>query len=137
MKRITRIIAILAFISTTTAKAEHNYDCQKTNSQKQRILISSDIGGTDPDDNQSVADLLMYSNEFDIEGLVSSPSFGNGNKREILRMIDVYEKDLPILNKHISGLMTPEELRPLVKQGRQSEANHENLLLTIFIREVL
>ena len=89
---------------------------------KPRVLISSDIGGTDPDDNQSVAHLLMYSDMFDLEGLVSSPSFGDGHKGEILRMIDVYEKDLPALSKHISGLMTPEQLRPLVKQGRQSEA---------------
>ena len=89
---------------------------------KPRVLISSDIGGTDPDDNQSIAHLLMYSNEFDIEGLVSSPSFGDGHKGEILRMIDVYEKDLPQLSKHTNGLMSPAELRPLVKQGRMSEA---------------
>ena len=87
-----------------------------------RVLISTDVGGTDPDDNQSVAHLLMYSNEFDLEGLVSTPSFGSGSAGEIYRMIDVYEKDLPKLNRHIKGLMTPEELRPLVKQGRRSEA---------------
>lgn len=39
-----------------------------------RVLISTDIGGTDPDDNQSMAHLLMYSNEFDLEGLVSYPT---------------------------------------------------------------
>lgn len=89
---------------------------------KPRILISSDIGGTDPDDNQSMAHLLMYNDLFDLEGLVSSPSFGKGNKAEILRMIDVYEKDFPQLSKHAKGLMTGEELRPLVKQGRTSEA---------------
>lgn len=90
--------------------------------QKPRVIISSDIGGTDPDDNQSVAHLLMYSNEFDLEGLISSPSFGDGHKGEILRMIDVYEKDLPRLSQHVKGLMTPGQLRPLVKQGRMSEA---------------
>ncbi|WP_310586132.1 nucleoside hydrolase-like domain-containing protein [Telluribacter humicola] len=37
---------------------------------KPRILISTDIGGTDPDDNQSMAHLLMYSDRFMIEGLV-------------------------------------------------------------------
>ena len=95
---------------------------QGMDTQKPRVLISSDIGGTDPDDNQSVAHLLMYSNEFDIEGLVSSPSFGDGHKGEFLRMIDIYEKDLPKLSQHIGGLMTPGQLRPLVKQGRQSEA---------------
>ena len=111
MRLFTCIIAIIALFSVSSI-----------NAQKPRVLISTDIGGTDPDDNQSVAHLLMYSNEFDLEGLVSSPSFGDGHKGEILRMIDVYEKDLPTLSKHISGLMTPEQLRPLVKQGRQSEA---------------
>ena len=51
---------------------------------KLRVLISTDIGGTDPDDNQSMAHLLMYNDCFDIEGLVSSPSFGSGSKEEML-----------------------------------------------------
>lgn len=36
-------------------------------------------------------------------------------------MIDVYEKDLPILSKHVKGLAKPKVLRKLVKQGRTSE----------------
>lgn len=86
---------------------------------KPRVLVSTDIGGTDPDDNQSMTHLLMYSDLFELEGLVSSPSFGSGSKEEILRMIDLYEKDFPKLSKHIQGLMTPDELRPLCKQGRR------------------
>jgi hypothetical protein len=66
---------------------------------KPRILVSTDIGGTDPDDNQSMIHLLMYNELFDIEGLVSSPSYGDGTKQEILRTIDLYEKDLPKLKK--------------------------------------
>src|SRR6476620_794186 len=76
---------------------------QKPVPVKPRILISTDIGGTDPDDNQSMIHLLMYSDKFTIEGLVSSPSYGKGSKEEILRMIDLYEKDLPTLKKHNKG----------------------------------
>lgn len=90
--------------------------------QRQRVLVSTDIGGTDPDDNQSMAHLLMYTDRFDLEGLVSSPSYGEGNKEEILRMIDLYEKDLPVLGKHISGLMSPDSLRAITKQGRKGAA---------------
>lgn len=86
---------------------------------KPRVIVSTDIGGTDPDDNQSMTHLLMYSDLFDLEGLVSSPSFGNGSKEEILRMIDLYEKDFAKLSQHIDGLMEPDELRPLCKQGRR------------------
>lgn len=90
--------------------------------KKQRVLVSTDIGGTDPDDNQSMTHLLMYTDCFDLEGIVSSPSYGSGNKEEILRMIDLYEKDLPELNKHITGLMSPDELRAITKQGRKGAA---------------
>lgn len=89
---------------------------------KPRILISTDIGGTDPDDNQSMAHLLMYSDKFDIEGLVSSPSYGKGNKDEILRMIDLFEKDLSKLQKHSQGFPTPNYLRSVTKQGRQGNS---------------
>ena len=66
--------------------------------QKPRILVSTDIGGTDPDDNQSMVHLMMYSDLFQLEGIVSSPSFGNGSKEEILRMIDLYAEDYPKLS---------------------------------------
>lgn len=89
---------------------------------KPRILISTDIGGTDPDDNQSMTHLLMYSDLFTIEGLVSSPSYGTGSKEEILRMIALYEKDLPKLRKHNKNLAVPDYLRSVTKQGRQGNA---------------
>jgi hypothetical protein len=56
---------------------------QKPVPVKPRILISTDIGGTDPDDNQSMTHFLMYSYMFEIEGLISSPSYGHGTKAGI------------------------------------------------------
>lgn len=89
---------------------------------KPRILISTDIGGTDPDDNQSITHFLMYSHLFQTEGLISSPSYGSGNKKELLRMIDLYEKDLPKLQKHQKGYPSPDELRAVCKQGKLGAA---------------
>ena len=114
MKRtVFLLFALLLFIGQTLAREPH---------ERYRVIVSTDIGGTDPDDNQSVAHLLMYSNEFDLEGLISTPSFGSGHMGEILRMIDVYEKDYPLLRRHVKGLMKPKALRRIVKQGRTSEA---------------
>lgn len=90
--------------------------------QRPRILISTDIGGTDPDDNQSMAHFLMYCNEFDTEGLISSPSYGSGSQEEILRMIDLYEQDLPKLKKHATRWPEPDYLRSITKQGRKGSA---------------
>lgn len=86
---------------------------------KPRVLISTDIGGTDPDDNQSMIHFLMYSDMFDIEGIVSSPSYGEGNKEQILHAIDLYENDLPRLIKHRKGFPSPDFLRSVTKQGRR------------------
>ena len=111
MNKLLTILLLLLLTITVNA--------QQTS--KPRVLISTDIGGTDPDDNQSVTHLLMYFNEFDLEGLVSSPSFGDGSAKEIYRMIDVYEKDFKTLRQHNKDLMKPNALRKLVKQSRQSE----------------
>ena len=138
MKLKFRTIIIIVLLIAVSASA---YADKKESPQRHRILISTDIGGTDPDDNQSMIHLLMYSNEFDIEGLVSSPSFGEGNKEEILRMIDMYEKDLPALrrglkteqkklrsgsNDNSSSIVMPgskypsaDYLRSITKQGRR------------------
>ncbi len=111
MKRILAIFAII-FSLLFVASA------QQPVPQRPRILISTDIGGTDPDDNQSMMHFLLYCNEFDTEGIVSSPSYGDGNKGEILRMIDIYAKDLKKLKKHAKHYPSPGKLRATVKQGR-------------------
>ncbi|XOV91374.1 MAG: nucleoside hydrolase-like domain-containing protein [Bacteroidota bacterium] len=92
--------------------------CKQTGDplNKTRILISTDIGGTDPDDFQSIIHLFMYANEFEIEGLVSSP-YGPGRKSHILEMIDLYEEDLPKLEMHADGFPSPDYLRSISKQG--------------------
>lgn len=99
-----------------------NVSAHRNPADKQRVIVSTDIGGTDPDDNQSLAHLLMYTDAFDLEGIVSSPSYGSGSTREIFRMIDLYEKDYPKLNYHFGGLLTPDSLRAITKQGRKGAA---------------
>ncbi len=111
MKKITLIFAlVVCWLNATWA--------QQPVPVKPRIIISTDIGGTDPDDNQSFAHFLMYSDCFDTEGLISSPSYGSGNKEEMLRMVDLYEKDLSKLHQQKPGLVAPDSLRAIIKQGR-------------------
>lgn len=112
MKNIFFIISGFLLLTCTI-------NAQQPVPEKPRILVSTDIGGTDPDDNQSMAHLMMYSDLFTIEGIVSSPSYGTGTKEEILRMIDLYEKDLPKMLKHNKELATPDYLRSVTKQGQK------------------
>lgn len=101
------------------ADGEHG---PSTMPERPHILISTDIGGTDPDDNQSMMHYLLYNNLFDCEGLISSPSYGDGRKKEILRMIGLYEKDLPKLKEYADGWPDPDYLRSITKQGRKGTA---------------
>jgi len=84
--------------------------------ERPRVLVSSDIGGTDPDDFQSMVHLLFYADVLDIEGLVSSP-YGLGRKSHVLAVIDEYAKDYPKLRAQASRYPAPDALRALVKQG--------------------
>jgi hypothetical protein len=80
------------------------------------VIVSSDIGGTDPDDFQSMVHFLLYADMFDVEGLVSSP-YGPGRKEHILRIIDLYARDYANLKTHSARYPTPDALRAIAKQG--------------------
>lgn len=86
-----------------------------------RVIVSTDIGGTDPDDFQSMVHLLLYSDVFDIEGLISS-SYGPGRKEDILKVIDCYESDYPNLKTYSHKYPTPDALRKITKQGEKERA---------------
>ncbi len=88
---------------------------------RQRVLVSSDIGGTDPDDLQSMAHFLLYADRFDVEGLVSSP-YGPGRKQHILEVIDWYAADFPNLKTYSQAYPTPGTLRSITKQGALDSA---------------
>lgn len=105
------ILSIVLFVSCIEA----NTKPENTFAQN-RIIVSTDIGGTDYDDYQSLVHLLIYSDTFDIEGILSSP-FGDGRKEHILEAIDAYEIDYPSLSVYSEKYPTADSLRKIVKQG--------------------
>ncbi len=113
MNKLTLIIPI-CFMATLSL-------AQGPMSSKPRVVISSDIGGTDPDDFQSMIHLLMYADIFEIEGLISSP-YGDGRKGHFIEMIDLYKKDLKDLRRQAPELPKAEYLKGICKQGTISGA---------------
>lgn len=93
----------------------------KWDSPRPRVVVSTDIGGTDPDDFQSMVHLLLYADVLDIEGLISSP-YGPGTKEHILEVIEHYEADYPKLRSHSDRYPTPNALRAITKQGETQRA---------------
>ncbi len=81
-----------------------------------RVIVSTDIGGSDPDDFQSMVHYLVYADLFDTEGLISSPPHA-GRKAHILEALDAYAADYPKLKRHSARFPSPEALRALTRQG--------------------
>jgi hypothetical protein len=88
-----------------------------------RVVISTDIGGTDYDDFQSLVHLLVNSDRIDLEGMIASPYGAARNRREhFLKIIDVYARDYPNLRTYSDSYPTPDYLRSISKQGGSDPA---------------
>lgn len=91
--------------------------------ERPRLCVLTDIGG-DPDDTQSLIRLMVYANEFELEGLIASASGTPGELQEavtrsdlILEVIDRYERVRPNLIHHAEGWPEADALRAIVKSG--------------------
>jgi hypothetical protein len=98
------------------------------------MVVTSDIGGDDPDDFQSFVHLLLYANHFDIEGLVSSPipkdGRAEGSKAAFLEVIDAYENDFRKLSRFSTpghAYPSPVALRRVVAQGQRANSKNDSL----------
>ena len=111
MLRLRHLLVLLAAAALApAAQPEHP-----------RVIVSTDIGGTDFDDFQSMVHLLLYADVLDLEGLVSSP-YGAGRKEHILSVIDHYATDYPLLRTWSERYPTPAALREIAKQGETEAA---------------
>ncbi len=86
-----------------------------------RVIVSSDIGGSDPDDFQSMIHLMLYADVLDLEGLISSPPDA-GRAQHILEVIDAYGQDYHALHQRSDKYPAPDSLRGLVQQGAEEPA---------------
>ncbi len=91
--------------------------------RRPRLVVLTDIGG-DPDDQQSMLRLMIYSNEFEIEGLIASASGTPGElkqaitKPELIReIVDAYGQVRDNLARHADGYPTAEQLEARIKSG--------------------
>jgi hypothetical protein len=86
--------------------------------RKHRLLVLTDIGG-DPDDQQSMVRLLLYGNEFDLEGLVATSTRSRVNPEQIRERIEAYRKVRENLVKHAGDYPTADYLLSVVKSGTE------------------
>ena len=116
---IFRIAAALALIISPPPLAP----AARADDAKPRLVVLTDIGG-DPDDQQSMVRLMVYSNEFEIEGLIASASGTPGELKQavtrpqlIRQIVDAYGQVRDNLAQHADGYPTAEHLLPRIKSG--------------------
>src|SRR4051812_46191031 len=94
---------------------------------KTRLVVLTDIsslaaGQAEPDDGQSLIRLMLYTNDFDIEGLIASSNLGHGQRVRpelIRRVVDTYDKVRPNLLLHDTRYPPAEGLRGVIKAGQR------------------
>lgn len=109
-------VAALCFCALESPSGADSLQSGALAGERYRVIVSTDIGGSDRDDYQSMVHFLLYADVFDVEGLLSSPP-AQGRAAHILEVIDAYEKDFPVLSKHAIAYPDPNALRAVVKQG--------------------
>ena len=117
------LLTILLFSVFNSCTIETKKSADTANKKAYRVIVTTDIGGTDPDDFQSMIHLLLYADVLDIEALISSP-FESGRKEHILKVIDLYEKDYPNLITYSENYPTADSLRKITFQGESETAGY-------------
>ncbi|MEO7317940.1 MAG: DUF1593 domain-containing protein [Chthoniobacteraceae bacterium] len=91
--------------------------------ERPRLCVLTDIGG-DPDDQQSMIRLMVYANEFEIEGLVASAAGTLGELKEaivrpelIREIVAAYGQVRGNLARHAEGWPAAEVLAARIKSG--------------------
>ena len=91
--------------------------------ERPRLCVLTDIGG-DPDDQQALVRLMVYANEFEIEGLIATAAGVPGQLKEartrpdlIRETVAAYGQVRGNLARHAGGWPTAEELVGRIKSG--------------------
>lgn len=113
---------------------------------KPRVFILSDISN-EPDDAESLVRYLLYSNQFNTEGLVPCSSTWMKTKvcpQDMHKIVDAYAGAVDNLNKHVHPdfqYPTADYLRSIIKPGApvselsdQCHGRNANLLIDLGVR---
>ncbi len=99
--------------------------------ERLRVIVETDIGG-DADDQASLVRFLLYSNEWDVEGIIADRAAGKFNTDPVrnhkgikatngyelaLGYLDAYAQVYDNLKRHSNGYPTPERLRQITVPG--------------------
>jgi hypothetical protein len=114
MLRNIALISMIIWAITGTAQPDLKFE----EPVKQRLLVLTDITN-EPDDQESLVRLLVYANEYDLEGIIATTSTHLRNqtrKDKIEKLVSDYGKVKPLLEKHAKGFPTMEYLLSITSE---------------------
>lgn len=128
--RRSRSLACLVAVSLLSTVLAQSVSAQiqaLPKSEKHRIVLLTDIGG-DVDDMQSFTRFMLYSDQYDIEGLISTsirifpnekhrPIDGDPQPHYLIQWIKAFAEVRDNLMKHSEGWPEPETLLTLIRKG--------------------
>jgi hypothetical protein len=93
--------------------------------ERPRLIVLTDVsslhaGEAEPDDGQSLIRLMLYANDFDIEGLIATSNLGHGQRSRadlIHQVVDAYARDRLSLLRHDARYPDAEQLRAVIRSG--------------------
>jgi hypothetical protein len=106
MKQLILLICLLPFWSAAQTSLQFEEPV------KQRLFVLTDITN-EPDDQESLVRLVVYANEYDLEGLVATTSTHLRTQAridKIEQLVRNYGEVKPTLDKHAKGYPTMEYL---------------------------
>ncbi len=109
--KVFEFLLMFLFLTTSTVYSQEFV--------KRRILILTDIEN-EPDDAESLVRFLLYSNMFDVEGLVATTSCWQRDKIadwRIHQIVDAYGEVRDNLELHEEGYPSQELLKSVIKKG--------------------
>jgi hypothetical protein len=125
-----RVVLILAFVVGFGGLVASAATSAPRQTGKPRVVLLTDIGG-DVDDMQSLTRFLMYSDQFDIEGLLATsirifpehahrPPDGEPQPHYLVEWINAYAKVRDNLMRHTAGWPEPAALLAMVRKGAKT-----------------
>jgi hypothetical protein len=117
MKCSLFVLAALWCVFSNQSVAEQEVDFEHLD--KPRVIVLTDITN-EPDDEESMVRFLVYSNEYDVEGLIATTSVWLKDKvrpENIRERIEAYGKVRENLLKHAPGYPSTEQLLSVTKAG--------------------
>src|SRR3989441_984190 len=123
----TAALALLFFITLCAGWADN----------KLRLIIETDAGG-DPDDEQSLVRFLLYTNEWDVEGIIANRPHTSRSENKnpeatglgvVRRLVKAYGECYPNLARHDARYPKPEVLLAQTVAGHDDTDDAVRLII--------